>query len=205
MPTSLRHLRFPPRSGGLQRFLQLLQCRTREDRSLVTQQVIGVNLVARQQLHAFQIARAQMQVVVLARRVLDQQRRAFGIQLVQRFAEVLGLGSLEIEVLYHYQLAVRQLRRQRGAQRAQQLLARELIVVRAGLRSVNRTAVTPQRRADRTYASAARTLLSPELLAGAAHQLLVLGGVRTGTLPGPVMPHRFPEQVLVHCTENFIG
>jgi len=63
----------------------------------------------------------------------------------------------------------------------------------------------PKRRTNGADARAARALLFPELLAGAAHQLLVLGGMSTGPLPCAVMLHRFPEQVLVHRTEYLIG
>src|SRR5581483_10403875 len=88
---------------------------------------------------------------------------------------------------------------------AQQLLARKLIVVGAGLRPMHRAAMPPQRRADGADARTSRTLLPPQLLAGAAHQLFVLGGMRAGALPGAVMFHRLPQQVLVDRAEHFLG
>ena len=78
----------------------------------------------------------------------------------------------------HHQLAVLQLRRQRRAQRTQQLLARERVVIGAWLRPVDRAAMPPQRRTDRRDTRPARALLLPQLLARAAHQTSVLGGVR---------------------------
>ena len=165
-----------------------------------------MNLIARNQLDTFQVARAQVQVLLgLADILRNQQRGLADIQFVERLTKRLRLRLAKLEAIDDNQFAVSELCCQRRAQRTQQLLARELIVVGAGLRSVDRAAMPPERRADRTDASAARTLLSPELLAGAAHQLLVLGGVRAGTLPGAVVLHRFPEQILVDCAENFIG
>ncbi len=63
----------------------------------------------------------------------------------------------------------------------------------------------PQRRADGADARASGALLLPQLLARAAHQLAVLGGVRSGALSGAVVLHRFPEQVLVDRAEYFLG
>src|ERR1035437_1941307 len=146
-----------------------------------------------------------MKVVIFAGRAFHQQGRTFRVQLVQRLAELFALRFLHLEALHHDQLAIGQLGRQRRAQRAQQLLARESVIVRAGLRSVDRAAVPPQWRANGAHARAPGALLLPQLLTCAAHQLLVLGGVGTGTLSGAIVPHRFPQQVLVHRAKNFIG
>src|SRR5205823_6371061 len=94
---------------------------------------------------------------------------------------------------------------QRGAQCAQQLLFRKLIVVRTRLRPVDRATVSPKWRADAAHAGAARALLLPKFLACAADQLLVLGGVRAGATGGAVVLHRLPQQGLVHLTEDFFG
>jgi hypothetical protein len=70
---------------------------------------------------------------------------------------------------------------------------------------VNRAAVPPNRRTDAAHASAARTLLTPKLFARTRNQLLVLRGVRAGSLSRTIVLYRFPEQVLVHPAEYFRG
>src|SRR5271165_432661 len=190
----------------LQRVLQLFQRRTREDRTLIPQQVVRMDLIARNKLHTLKIARAEMQVLFgLADVLFYQKRCALGVQLVQRFAKLFALGFLQFEALHHNQLAIGQLRRQRRAQRAEQLLPRERVVIGAGLRSVYCAAMPPKRRADRPDARPSGALLLPQFLARSAHQLAVLGGVGTGTLPGAVVLHRFPEQILVYRAEHFIS
>src|ERR1019366_389112 len=146
-----------------------------------------------------------MKVVILAGRAFHQQGRTFRIQLVKRLAELFALRFRHLEALDHDQLAIGQLGRQRRAQRTQQLLARKSVIVGAGLWSVYGAAVPPQWRANGAHACASGALLLPQLLTRAAHQLLVLGGVGTGTLPRAVVLHRFPQQALVHRAENFVG
>src|SRR5207248_6864006 len=87
----------------------------------------------------------------------------------------------------------------------QQLLAGKVIVIRARLRAVYRSAVPPQRRANRPNASAAGALLLPQLLARAGDQLAVLGRVRAGALRCAVVLYRLPQQVFVYRAKDFIG
>src|SRR5258708_3539572 len=70
---------------------------------------------------------------------------------------------------------------------------------------MHRAAMPPQRRPDGADAGAASSLLLPELFAGTGNLPAGFGGVRTGTLPGAVMLHRFPKQVFVHRAENLVG
>ena len=65
--------------------------------------------------------------------------------------------------------------------------------------------MAPQRRPDRTYASAASTLLAPQLLTRTRDQLAVLGGMGSCALTGAIVLYRFPEQVLVDAAENLFG
>src|SRR5208337_1532883 len=207
MPISLRHLRMAVLGRrDLERVLQLFQRRTREDRALIPQQVVRMDLIARKKFHTFEIARAEVQVLFgLADVLFHQKRRTLGVQLVQRLAELLALGFLQFEALYHNQPAIGQLRRQRRSQCAEQLLPRERIVIGAGLRSVHCAAMPPQRRANGSDARASGALLLPQFLARTTYQLAVLGGVGAGTLPGAVVLHRFPQHVLVYCAEYFIS
>src|SRR6202012_5819498 len=110
------------------------------------------------------------------------------------------LRLVDVEVLNDGQLAIGQLRSQRRAQCTHQLLLRELVVVAARLRSVNRTTATPERSADRAHARAARALLLPQLLARTRNQLAILRRVRSLAQTGAVVLHRLPEQRLVHFT-----
>src|SRR5664279_4329173 len=107
--------------------------------------------------------------MIFAGRAFHQQGRAFRVQLVKRLAELFALRFLHLEAFHYHQLAIGQLGRQRRAQRAQQLLARKSVIVRAGLGSVDRAAVPPQRRANGTHARASGALLLPQLLTRAAH------------------------------------
>src|SRR5579863_4247440 len=70
---------------------------------------------------------------------------------------------------------------------------------------MHRSAVPPQRRADRTDAGAACALLLPQLLARPGHLPARLGGMGSGMLPGAIVLHRFPEQVFVDRAKNFVG
>src|SRR5690242_21103340 len=55
----------------------------------------------------------------------------FRSQGIQRLAEILGLRFLQVESIHDDQLAIGKLRGQRRAQRAQQLFAREGVVIGA--------------------------------------------------------------------------
>src|SRR5215469_4397470 len=124
--------------------------------------------------------------------------------MVERFPEWLRLRLFHIEGVDHDQLAVSELGRQRRAQGAQQLLAREGVIVGARLGSMHGAAVPPQRRTDGADAGASRALLLPELLAGSRNPPAVLGRVGAGALPGAVMLHRLPQQVFMDGAKNLV-
>jgi len=63
---------------------------------------------------------------------------------------------------------------------------------------MDRAAVTPQRRTHRADTSSAGSLLLPELLARAGHQLAILGGVGALTHSGAIVLNRFPQESFVH-------
>src|SRR5438309_2631400 len=188
-----------------QRNLQLLYCRLREDHMVIAQQVIRMNHVALYQFRPGNIARAQLEVAVSVFRDFYQQRRLFDLQLVERLAECLRLHFFHVERIHDRELAIGKLRSQRRAQRAQQLLSREGVVVRARLRSVNRSTVPPQGRTDRTDTRAARTFLLPQLLAGTGNTPTIFGRVCSCPRSGTVVLHRFPQQVFVHRAKSLIG
>src|SRR5947209_19231091 len=119
-----------------------------------------MHLVAAHQFHAFKVAGAEVEIVVLSASI-HEQGGLLDAQRVQRLAEYLAFGFAQLEILDHGELAIGILGRQRRAQRAQQLLARELVVIGAGLRTMHRAAVSPSRRADGTYAAASAAFLSP--------------------------------------------
>ena len=71
---------------------------------------------------------------------------------------------------------------------------------------MNRTAATPERGANGSDASAAGSLLLPELLAGAGDLVAALGGGGSLTKGGAVVLDRLPEQPVVDLAcENFVG
>ena len=145
--------------------------------------------------HAFEIARAQFEIAVLVR--LDQQNLLRGFELRQRLREVFGLVIRQLKRRNDLQLAIAQFRRKSRAQRAQLHLARQLVAVIARHRSVDRTAMPPDRAAHRTHAGAAGTLLLPQLLARTGHFVPGLDLVRAGARARQIMPHRLVEQVLI--------
>src|SRR3954463_15520704 len=162
--------------------------------------------VAVHQLHTFQVARAQLEVAIaVLRALLHQQCVLREIQLLEQLAESAGLRFLQVEALDHGQLAIGKLSGERRAQRAQQLLLGELVVVAARLRPVNGATVAPQWRTDGAHAGASGALLLPKFLARARDQLLVLGGVGTLALRGAVVLYRLPQQVFVHRAKDFFG
>src|SRR5258708_8409286 len=119
------------------------------------------------------------------------------IQFAQHSQQRLGLGLFERPSVHDRQLLLRQFCRERRAQRAQQHLLRQRIAVIARLRSVDRAAMAPERRANGAYTRAARALLLPELAARAADFALVLGLVRAAAQSAQVPPRSFMQQVLI--------
>ncbi len=164
---------------------------------LVAEQIVGVNLGAEHKLNALQIARAEIKLLVQLAAALDQQCGLARLELVQRGAEELGLGLGNFERIDNGELAVGNLRSDRRAQRAHQLLLRERILVAARLRSVDRTATTPERSADRTNAGTASSLLLPELLAGTRDVLASLRCSGSLTQRCAVVLYRLPQQPVV--------
>src|SRR5579864_4917364 len=89
------------------------------------------------------------------------------------------------------------------AQRAEQLLFRQRIAVIARAGPVNRTAMTPQRRPDRTDTRTARALLPPQLAAGSGHFALFLHLVRTAAQARQIPPRSFMQQVRIHLGAEY--
>src|SRR5579863_4521654 len=189
----------------LQRKLQLLNRRMREDHRVVPQQVVGMHVISPHQFEPVNVARAQFQVAILMLRRFHDQHRRSHFQRIERLAKFLGLWLFHVERIHHDQLPVGKFRRQRRTQGAQQFLTRECVVVRTRYRTMHRRAVPPQWRPNRSNTRAAGPLLLPQLLAGAGNFPARLGLVRSGALPGAVVLHRFPEQVFVDRAEDLIG
>ena len=164
-----------------------------------------MHFIAGDQLRARNIARTQIEIAIPVIRHFHQQGGFLDLQLVERLAEHLGLHFFHVERVHHGELAVRKFRRQCRTQRPQQLLPGKGVIVGTRLRSLHRSAMTPQWRADRSNAGPAGTLLLPKLFAGTGNAPTVLRRMRASPLPGAVVPHRFPQQVFVHRAENFIG
>src|ERR1017187_3786259 len=201
----LRRLALPLGQSILQRELQFFDGGMRKNHAVIFQQVIRMNLVARYELETFNVARAQFQIAIGGVRRFHDQHRLFNLERLERGPEFLGLRLLHVERVHNRQLAIGKLRRQRRAQRAQKLFARKRVVVGARDRPVHRAAVPPEWRTDRANTRAPRALLLPQLLARTGNLPAGLGRVRAAVLPGAVMLHRFPEQVFVDRTENFVG
>ena len=166
------------------------------------------------QLHAFDIARSEHQirstlarVLVRMRNHIDQQNLVRGFERLQRRRQRLGLviaGSRSADDL---QLAVAELRRESRAQSAERHLARQIIGIVARHGTVDRAAMTPQRRTDGTHAGAAGALLLPQLLARTRNFPADLGLGRAATrMPGAIVAHRLVDQLFVHFgAEDGVG
>ena len=190
----------------LQRLLQRLERVLREDGVLVAQQVVGVNFGAEHELDTGRLREPRYSfsaslrllstssVVLPASSLLSAVRKSLVLaSATSKFSTMVSLPSAIFEAM-------------RRAERAHQLLLRERVLVAAGLRSVDRTAATPERSTDRTDTSAARALLLPQLLAGAGDQLAVLGGGSSLTERGAVVLDRLPEQRFVDfAREDLVG
>src|SRR5580693_2759028 len=200
-----RRLALPLGQTILQRQLQLLESRLRENHTIVSQQVIRMNFIPRNQLQSVDIARAQLQIAVRRVRRFHNQHRLLNFERVQRSSERLRLCILQLERIHHRQLPIGKLSRQRGTQRAQKLLARERVVIRPRRRTMHGSAVPPQWRPDRADARPSRSLLFPQLFARTGNLPAGLGGMRAAVLPGAVMFHRLPKQIFIHGAENLIG
>src|SRR6266446_9984887 len=160
------------------------------------QHVVRLQNAGRRQRHAIEIAAREFEVAVLA--VRHQQRRLRMIQLAKHFDERLRLVRLERPGIHDRQLLLRKLCRKRRAQCAQKHLLWQCVTVIARPWSVNRAAMTPERRTDRADARASRTLLLPELAARAAHFALFLDLVRAPAQSPQIPPRGFVQQVLIH-------
>src|SRR5208283_5290322 len=177
----------------------------RENHAIVAQQMIRMNLVTRDQLEPLNVSRTQLEVAIRRVRSFYEQHGRFDFQGFQGRPELFGFDFFHIKRIDDGELAIGKFRRQRRAQRAQKLFARESVVVGAGLRSVHRAAMAPKRRANRADAGASGALLLPQFLARAGNLPAGLGGVRAAMLPGAVVLHRLPKQVFVDRAENLIG
>src|SRR4051812_6266849 len=193
------------RNRTLQRKLQLLDRRMRKDHAIMAQQVIRMHFVPPHQFKPVDIARAQLQIAVVVLRRFDHQHRLVHLQGYERLLEFLRLGFLQIECIHHDQFAIGKLRGQRRPQRAQQLLARERVVIRPWHRTMHRITMPPQWRTDGSNARPPRPLLLPQLLARPGNFPAALGLVRSSALSGAVVLHRFPEQIFIHRAEDLIG
>src|SRR5229473_1988931 len=167
----------------------------REQQQVMLQHVVRLQTAWRRESNALDVAARAFQVCVLA--VGHQQSRLRVIQLVQHRQQGLGFVRLECPRIHDRQLLLRQFCRKRRAQRPKEHLLRQRVAVIARLRSVDRAAMAPEGRADRTDTRAARALLLPELAARAAHFALVLGLVRAAAQSAQVPPRSFVQQVLV--------
>src|SRR5690242_21171723 len=112
-----------------------------------------MNFGAEHKLNARQVTRTEVELLAKLAAALDQQRRLTGLKLIERFAIQLRLRLGHLKRIDDGKLAIRNLGGNGRAKRAHQLLLRKGIVVTARLRSVDRTATTPERSADRADAS----------------------------------------------------
>src|SRR5277367_598644 len=168
------------------------------------QHVVNMQNVRRGNFHAFEIAAGEFQVAVFTMR--NEQSRFVAVQLAERFTQTLGLVRFEIQRIDHGQPLLRQFRGQRGAQRAQKHFLWQRVAVIARLRSVNRSAMAPQRRSNRANARAARALLPPQLAASAAHFALVLGFVGARANLALIPARRLVQQMRIHLrAKNRVG
>src|SRR6266850_349872 len=167
------------------------------------QHVVRLQNAGRRQLHAINNAAREFQVAVLAMR--HQQRRLRMIQLAKHFDEQLRLVRLECPGIHDRQLLLRELCRKRRPQCAEQHLLWQRVAVIARPWSVDRAAMTPERRTDRADARAPRALLLPELAARAAYFALFLDLVRAPAQSTQIPPRSFVQQVLIHlCAKDCV-
>src|SRR6266404_8237282 len=167
----------------------------RQQQQVMLQHIVGLKHIWRRQRYALDVAARAFQIRVLA--VSHQQSRLRVIQLAQHRQQRFGLVRLQSPRIYNRELLLGQFCRERRAQRAQQHLLRQRVAVIARLWSVDRAAMTPERRANRAYTRAPRALLLPELAACAAHFALLLDLVRAPAQSAQVPPRSFMQQVLI--------
>src|SRR5882672_1240272 len=164
---------------------------------VVPQQVVRLQRVRRDELHAFQVPASELQVSV-GRRFNQQNRLRVPVQTGERLSKRLGLVRIELPRIHHGQLLLRKLCRKRGAQSAEEHFFRQAVRVAARHRPVHCAALAPDRAANRSHACAARALLLPQFSARPGHFAATLGLVRPRALRRLIPAHRFVEQVWVH-------
>src|SRR6266852_2778446 len=187
--------RFRSNIFRIQRAYQAADGFLRNYDAVVAQHIVRLQNIRGAQLHAFEVAAGQFQVAVIA--VRHQQGRLRRVQLAERVHQRLGLVRLERPAIHHCQFLLRELGRERRAQRAQQHLLRQRVRITPRARTVHRASMPPQRRADRADARASRALLLPELAARAAHFALFLGLGGASPQAVEIPPRSFMQQVLV--------
>ena len=163
--------------------------------------------VARHQLHALQVARAQVQVLSRSHRCLHhQQRRALGVQLVQRLRGT-SWSWLPSARSCPPPPACRPAASPpapSAARPAPSCAGRRSRRSGASVRAPCRHAAT---------VGSGSTPIRARPVPFCFHSFLpapltrprVLGGVGPGPLRGAVVLHRFPQQVFVDCAEHLIG
>src|SRR6185436_12081861 len=115
-------------------------------------------------------------------------------ELDQDRLQLLRLRLRDVEVVDDLEPAVLGALAEGGAQGGRARLLRHVVGVVAGLGPEHGAAVPPQGRARLADPRASRALLPPGLLAGAADQGAVLGGVRARAGARAVLLHRLVEE-----------
>src|ERR1700733_1026964 len=167
-----------------------------EQQQIVVQQVVRLHRVRSHELDALEIPAGELKVTILA--VRNDQRRLRVLQVAERFGEHLGLVRIERPLVDDRQLLVGEFGRKRRAQRAEQHFLGQRIAVIARLRSVNRSAMAPERRPNRADARAAGALLPPKLAASAANFTLIFGLMGAAANLAHVPARSFVQQVRIH-------
>src|SRR5579871_436803 len=166
--------------------------------------MIGIDVAGRKKSDALEVSNTQGQIPVLAN--VDQQNRTARSYVRQCIHGVLGLVVGHIESLDHFQLAIPHLRGKRRPQRPEHHFSRQLVAVIPRNRPVDGTAMTPDRRANRTHTRPASALLFPELFAGASHFGPGFGLVGARPQSRLVLTNRFVKQRLVDFgAKHFVG
>ena len=171
---------------------------------IVVKDCIGVEVSGNGHAACGQVA--QRQSYVLVRSGYDiEDLLVSELQVAENACKLLGLGSLELEVLDNHDLLVGQLGGQRALAGELLNLLVELEVVGAGTGTENTAATNEYRRIDVADTCAAATLLLVEFAGRAGNFAALLALVSALTAVSKKLLHIEPYSMLVHVNaEDFV-
>lgn len=166
--------------------------------------VVDVDTLRREEERGLEVAQRELEVLV--RRTVDHEGLLAVGQRLEDADGLLGLGSLEAELVDDDEATLLEEERERALQRADADLARRTVRPVTRTRGVRLTAAHVVGGAERALACAAGALLLVQLLRRTGDRRTLLRGGSSLPLRRELRLHHFVEELLFDfCSEHFVG